>query len=134
MSNPKEIKAIDGFSRVADGDVVSRATNIQVAMTGNGNFPNSPVDMAALKTAIETFSALIAEALDGSKKVIAQKNKQRAAENFRSSSMLCWLKHFGMLRGYEALIELWVIERSTGRLRSIPTGGKIPRMLSRPCS
>jgi hypothetical protein len=79
MSNPKEIKAIDGFSRVADGDVVSRATNIQVAMTGNGNFPNSPVDMAALKTAIETFTALIAEALDGSKKVIAQKNKQRAA-------------------------------------------------------
>jgi hypothetical protein len=79
MSNPKEIKAIDGFSRVADGDVVSRATNIQVAMTGNGNFPNSPVDLAALKTAIETFSALIAEALDGSKKVIAQKNKQRAA-------------------------------------------------------
>ena len=79
MSNPKEIKAIDGFSRVADGDVVSRTTNIQVAMTGNGNFPNSPVDMAALKTAIETFSALIAEALDGSKKVIAQKNKQRAA-------------------------------------------------------
>ena len=79
MSNPKEIKAIDGFSRVADGDVVSRAANIQVAMTGNGNFPNSPVDLAALKTAIETFSALIAEALDGSKKVIAQKNKQRAA-------------------------------------------------------
>ena len=79
ISNPKEIKAIDGFSRVADGDVVSRAANIQVAMTGNGNFPNSPVDMAALKTAIETFSALIAEALDGSKKVNAQKNKQRAA-------------------------------------------------------
>ena len=79
MSNPKEIKAIDGFSRVADGAVVSRATHIQVAMTGSGNFANSPVDMAALKTAIETFSALIAEALDGSKKVIAQKNKQRAA-------------------------------------------------------
>ena len=79
MSNPREIKAIDGFSRVADGAVVSRATHIQVAMTGNGNFANSPVDLAALKTAIETFSALIAEALDGSKKVIAQKNKQRAA-------------------------------------------------------
>jgi hypothetical protein len=77
MSNPIEIKAIDGFSRVADGVVVSRATNIQTAMTGNTNFPDPPADLAALKTAIETFSALIAEALDGSKKVIAQKNKQR---------------------------------------------------------
>src|ERR1041385_7871331 len=75
MSNPKEIKAIDGFSRVADGVVVSRATNIQTAMTGNTNFPNPPVDLLALKTAIETFSALIAEALDGSKKVIAQKEQ-----------------------------------------------------------
>jgi hypothetical protein len=37
------------------------------------------VDLAALKTAIDTFSALIAQALDGSKKVIAQKNKQRHA-------------------------------------------------------
>jgi hypothetical protein len=79
MSNPKEIKAIDGFSRVVDGAVVSRATSIQTAMKGNKNFPNPPVDLAALKAAIETFSALIAEALDGSKKVIAQKNKQRAA-------------------------------------------------------
>jgi hypothetical protein len=79
MPNPKEIRAIDGFSRVANGDVVSRATNIQAAMTGNTNFPNPPVDLAALKTAIDTFSALIAEALDGSKKVIAERNKQREA-------------------------------------------------------
>jgi hypothetical protein len=77
MSNPKKIKPIDGFSNVADADLVSHATNIQTAMTGNANFPNLPVDLAALKTAIETFSALIAQALDGSKKVIAQKHKQR---------------------------------------------------------
>jgi hypothetical protein len=79
MSKPKEIKPIDGFANVADADVVSRATNIQTQMTGNANFPNPPVDLAALKTAIGTLSSLIAEALDGSKKVIAQKNKQRHA-------------------------------------------------------
>jgi hypothetical protein len=79
MPNPREIRAIDGFSRIANGDLVSRATNIQAAMTGNTNFPNPPVDLAALKTAIDTFSALIAEALDGSKKVIAERNKQRSA-------------------------------------------------------
>jgi hypothetical protein len=48
-------------------------------MTGNTNFPNPPVDMAAFKTAVDSFSTLITEALDGSKKVIAQKNKQREA-------------------------------------------------------
>ena len=79
MSKPKEIKPIDGFSNVSDADVVSRAKNIQTQMTGNASFPNPPVDLAALKTAIGTFSSLIAEALDGSKKVIAQKNKQREA-------------------------------------------------------
>jgi hypothetical protein len=79
MSKPKAIKPIDGFANVSDADVVSRATNIQTQMTGNANFPSLPVDLAALKTAIDTFSALIAQALDGSKKVIAQKNKQRHA-------------------------------------------------------
>jgi hypothetical protein len=77
MSKPKQIKPIDGFANVTDGDLVSRATSIQTGMTGNTNFPNPPADLTALKTAIETFSALIAEALDGSKKVIAQKHKQR---------------------------------------------------------
>src|SRR5579863_9453444 len=46
-------------------------------MTGNANFANPPVDLTIFKTAIDLFNALIAEALDRSKKVIAQKNKQR---------------------------------------------------------
>ena len=79
MSKPKKIKPLDGFHSVSDADVVSRATNIQTEMTGNPNFPNPPVDLAALKAAIGTVSSLIAQALDGSKKVIAQKNEQREA-------------------------------------------------------
>src|SRR5206468_6607143 len=79
MSKPKMIKAIDGFTGVSDGDVLSRGTNVQTSMTGNPNFPNPPVDLAVLKTALEAFSALIAQALDGGKKVIAEKNKQRQA-------------------------------------------------------
>src|SRR5438094_5289650 len=77
MTKPKKIKPLDGFSNVADADVVSRCTNIQTSMTGNPHFPNPPVDLAGLKTAIDAFSALIAQALDGSKKVIAEKHKQR---------------------------------------------------------
>jgi|SRR6266571_272933 len=79
MSKPKKIKPIDGFSNVSDADVVARGTNVQTNMTGNANFPNPPVDLTALKTAIDTFSALIAQALDGSKKIIAEKNRQREA-------------------------------------------------------
>ncbi len=58
MSKPKTIKPIDGFSNVSDADVVARGTNVQTNMTGNANFPNPPVDLTALKTAIDTFSAL----------------------------------------------------------------------------
>jgi hypothetical protein len=79
MAKPKLIKPLDGFSNVSDADVVSRGTNIQTSMTGNPHFPNPPVDLAALKAAIDSFSALIAQALDGSKKVIAEKHKQREA-------------------------------------------------------
>lgn len=48
-------------------------------MTGNSNLSTPPVDLATLKANIESFHALIVEALDGSRKVIAQKNKQREA-------------------------------------------------------
>src|SRR5437773_6156075 len=77
MTTPMKIKPLDSFSNVSDADVVSRSTNIQTSMTSNPHFPNPPADLAALKTAVDTFSALIAQALDGSKKVIAEKNKQR---------------------------------------------------------
>jgi hypothetical protein len=79
MSKPKLIKPLESFSNVADADVLKRVNAIQTEMTGNTNFPTPPVDMAAFKTAIETFSNLVTESLDGSKKVIAQKNKQREA-------------------------------------------------------
>ncbi len=72
-----QIKPLEGYGGMSDQDIVHRGTAVQTGMTGNSHFPNSPVDLAALKTDIESFSALISEALDGSKKVIAQKDKQR---------------------------------------------------------
>jgi hypothetical protein len=73
----KKIKALDGFSKANDNDVVNRGTAVQTGMNGNPNFPASPVDLAVLKTNIDSLSTLVSESLDGSKKVIAQKNKQR---------------------------------------------------------
>src|ERR1051326_8849833 len=75
----KEIRALCGFKALSDSDVLARGNAVLSSMTDNSNFPNSPVDLAALKAALDLFSNLISEALDGSKKVVAEKNKQRRA-------------------------------------------------------
>ena len=79
MSTTKTIRPLDGFSNASDADVVSRGISVETNMTGNANYLNPPVDLAALKAGTDKLSALMADALDGSKKVIAEKNKQRAA-------------------------------------------------------
>jgi hypothetical protein len=71
------IRPLDGFSNVSDAEVLARGTSVVTNMTGNANYANPPVDLAALKAGIDKFSALMAEALDGSKKVVAEKNRQR---------------------------------------------------------
>ena len=80
MSKAKEkvIRPLDGFSDASDADVVTRGTAVVTNMTGNPNFPNPPVDLAVVKADIGKLSGLRADALDGSKKIIAEKNKQRA--------------------------------------------------------
>jgi hypothetical protein len=78
MSTTKTIKPLEDYGALTDEQVVSRGTAVANAMTGNVNFPNPPVDLAALKTGIATLTTLIAEAKDGSKKVMAEKRKQRA--------------------------------------------------------
>src|SRR3989441_2863552 len=79
MSEAKTIRPLEGYVHASDADVVSRGTSVETGINGNPNFPSPPIDPAVLKAAIERLSALIAEALDGSKKVIAEKNKQRKA-------------------------------------------------------
>jgi hypothetical protein len=77
MTKTVHLKALDGFTKLSDVDVVKNGIGIQTNMTGNSKFPNPPVDLAVLKTDLDSLSALIAESADGSKKVIAKKNQQR---------------------------------------------------------
>src|SRR5690348_13321751 len=77
MSKTKQIKAVTGFYGAKDADVLNRGYQVETSLTGNSHFPNPPVDLATLKAALDTFAGLIPQALDGSKKVIAEKNKQR---------------------------------------------------------
>src|SRR5438105_544220 len=73
------IKPIEGYGELSDDDVVHRATSAVTGLTGNSNFQNLPIDPGVVKVDVDGFSALIAEAMDGSKKIIAQKEKQREA-------------------------------------------------------
>src|SRR5437016_8602097 len=77
MSLTKTIKPLEAYARQPDGDVVNRGTAVVAKLTGNSNFQNPPVDLAGLQTDIDALSALMAESLDGSKKVIAEKKKQK---------------------------------------------------------
>src|SRR5438477_4115363 len=77
MSN-KVIHVLERFWGVNDTEVVARGNAVQTNMTGNSYFTNPPVDLATLKAAVDSLHAMIAQAADGSKKVIAEKNKQRA--------------------------------------------------------
>jgi hypothetical protein len=77
MSNPKTIKPLEAYDRVPDADLISRATAVLSGLTGNSNYANPPVELATLKANIDSLSALVSESQDGSKKVIAEKKKQR---------------------------------------------------------
>jgi hypothetical protein len=77
MSQTKTIKPFEAFGRLPGGEVVNRGTAVVTKMTGNSNFQNPPVDLVGLKKDIDTLSALMAESLDGSKKVIAEKQNQK---------------------------------------------------------
>jgi hypothetical protein len=71
------LKALANFFKLADLNVIKNGITICTSMTGNPKFPAPPVDLAVLKTDLDSQSALVAEAADGSKKVIARKNQQR---------------------------------------------------------
>src|SRR5437870_3682870 len=77
MSNKKLIKPLESYDRASDEEVIRRATGALTGLTGNTNFATPPVDLATLKNNIDSFSALVTESQDGSKKVIAEKKKQR---------------------------------------------------------
>jgi Fibronectin type III domain len=72
----KSLKGLIGLVKLAPTALRVFAMKIYAGMNGNPAFPNPPVSMKALKTQIETYSALIVEALHGDRRVIAQRDRQ----------------------------------------------------------
>jgi hypothetical protein len=77
MSNVRQIRAVLGFSKFNNEALVSRASAISAGMANNQAFPNPPVGAEALKAAVDAYSAAIADALDGSKRAAADRDKKR---------------------------------------------------------
>ena len=73
----QRIRPLENYTSLSDQDVVSLSTAVGGGMTGNPHFTTLPVDLTVLKTNTVTFNDLISQAMDGSKKVISEKNKQR---------------------------------------------------------
>jgi Fibronectin type III domain len=74
--HPK-IKPLEDFNKLADGPLIARATAVVNGVDGNNNFTNLPVSILDLRAGLDSFTQLAATSLDGSKKVIAARNKAR---------------------------------------------------------
>jgi hypothetical protein len=75
----KKIKALLGFQKTSDADLLKQLNAVHDAMNGNSAYSTPPVDMVTFKKDIDSFTVLITDAEDGGKKAISAKNKQREA-------------------------------------------------------
>jgi hypothetical protein len=74
---PKKVKPLLNLSKLSDGDLLARLNSILDGMTNNPAFTTPPVDMATFKAAIDSYNTLRTDALDGGKKAISARRKQR---------------------------------------------------------
>jgi hypothetical protein len=74
----KQIRVKLGYGPLNDKDVATRGVAVVDGMTNNPKLPNPPINPADLKAEVETFASLIAAAVDGGKKAITERIKQRA--------------------------------------------------------
>ncbi len=79
MSNKAKVTPIKvslAFVQAAPADLYTFASSVYTGMNGNAAYPTPPFDMPSFKTAIDAYDTLVAAALDGSKKVLTQRNHQ----------------------------------------------------------
>jgi hypothetical protein len=77
MAEKVKIRISLAFRNMAHATLLAFAMAILKLLTGNANFPNPTVDLAVLSAAIASYSAAIAESLDGSRRAISERNRQR---------------------------------------------------------
>src|SRR5205807_527522 len=73
----KHIRVKVSYGGESDKDVAAEAVAVVDGLIGNTAFQNPPVDPAVLKATVEAYASAIATAIDGGKKAIVARNKQR---------------------------------------------------------
>jgi hypothetical protein len=68
------IKASLAFNQLAPADLYQFGCSIYAGVNNNPAYSQLPVDMPTLKSTLDGYNTLIAAALDGSKKVLAERN------------------------------------------------------------
>jgi len=74
----KQIRVKLNYGTLSDQDIATGAVAVVDGMTNNPKLVNPPIKPEDLKAQVETFASLIATAVDGSKKAITERKKQRA--------------------------------------------------------
>ena len=72
---PKLIKAALDFGKMLPEQLLAFGQNVWQKLTGNANFPNSPVDLNVFKAKLDSYSTSIGDAQDGGKKAITLRNR-----------------------------------------------------------
>lgn len=72
------IKPGTGFVGMTDADLLQLLNKVHDSLLNNPAYPTPPVDLAAFKTAIDTYTASVSAALDGGKTATATRNKNRS--------------------------------------------------------
>jgi hypothetical protein len=75
----KVLTITNGFTRMSDATLDTRANQIYAAMNGNANFPTPVPSMDALQNAIEVFALALNDCRDGDRLKVAIKNQKRDA-------------------------------------------------------
>src|SRR5262249_53966758 len=79
MRKQTQITAKLGYTKVSDETFLSRLNAAYAGTSDNPAYPNPPLDMKVFKADIDSYSGLITQALDGSKKAITEKKNKREA-------------------------------------------------------
>jgi exonuclease VII small subunit len=75
-STQSPIKASFAFTQLAPADLYQFGCAIYAGVNNNPAYPQPPVEMPALKSTLDGYNTLVAAALDGSKQVLSERNRQ----------------------------------------------------------
>ena len=80
MATPRQqlIRPLEAYNTLTPETVATRGTTVYTGLKDNSNYttPPPPIDLPTFKHDLDTLITLNTEAMDGSKKVIAERDKQ----------------------------------------------------------